>query len=394
MFALGVIAQELVESHVPPMGPGIVNDSDGFPFATISRPGSLFPGLVVDVDNTSRAHSIGQFTPPQALLPDWFMGVAEVFYNTTISMSGPGYTFDTTTAVATTLTNNNLTATHATNANNSGVKGVAPYTVGLYYYEITVGATHGNLDSIGIAAPGASYTQIANGSGPAVTVNLSTGAIGSSGKSLGPLLAGNIIGIATNVTGLKVYFRKGNGPWNGDLTADPLTGIGGIAIPTNNTWMPVVGFAGGGRQAGDNVTANFGASSYATAAPSGFVNWPTGVMLLLPNVLDADAFYTLSITTAGLPQTLAAGIVLDVDAFFAPIASGAFTLVLNVYVDNDVFQAPNFSSATSLAPSLFDDGATFFAPTVTAISAFDGTLALDGPIMPSTPPLTVILLEG
>ena len=313
----GIIAQ--VQLRLPAASPGVIVsaataiiDPDSFPLATISRPGALVAGLVLDTD-LFRVPSITVVTPPQILRPELFMGAAELIYSPEIAMSGPGYTFDSATASAVTLSNNNLTATHATNANNSGVRGVASYTVGKYYSEFTVGATHGNNDTVGIASPVATYTQVASGSGAAVTVNLNTGAIGTSGKSIGAVTTGTVIGVAANITGLLIWFRRGTGSWNGDPTADPLTGIGGVAIPSNTAWMPVVGFAGGGRQTGDNVTANFGASAYVGTQPSGFVNWPTGVMLLAPNVLDSDIFRAPA--TSNTTTVLNALRYVDLDAF-------------------------------------------------------------------------------
>jgi Flp pilus assembly protein CpaB len=50
-------------------------------------------------------------------------------------------------------------------------------------------------------------------------------------------------------------------------------------------------------------------------------------------------------------------------------------------------------SRDSMPPGAFTDADGFYAPTITQ-AGFDGTIALDGPIMPATPQPTVIFIEG
>lgn len=444
MRADGIVAQELL-GYPGHLNPGHFVDVDSVPSPLIARAGDLSPDLVIDPDNLSHIHRISNqpspnpplvidpdlfythiitaLSPVQMLLPDWFMGAAEAFYSPTIAMSGPGYTFDTATAVATTLTNANLTATHASNVNNSGVKGIAFYTAGRYYHEVTIGATHGNADGVGIAGPGATYTQVAGSSGAAIVITFSAGTIGTSGRSFGPIAVGDVIGIASDVAGLKIFFRKNGGSWNGDPTANPTTGVGGIAMPTNSSWAPAVVFAGGGRQAGDNVTANFGALTYGAAAPSGFVNWPTGVMLLAPNVPDADVFFTATIATTTTVLTAAHFIDLEVfvssagktQSFSAARAGRESVIAFNsrpggktqaiagvgvvafpvlgvaqvtqpssiprlqpgAYVDVDSFATASITRASGLSPSLFNDGDTLHAPIITYAQLVTAALVTD-----------------
>jgi hypothetical protein len=67
------------------------------------------------------------------------------------------------------------------------------------------------------------------------------------------------------------WMRKGSGNWNGDATANPATGVGGVIIQSGS-FDPAVGFASSS-SANGAYTADFGATAYANAAPSGFGNW-------------------------------------------------------------------------------------------------------------------------
>jgi hypothetical protein len=55
---------------------------------------------------------------------------------------------------------------------------------------------------------------------------------------------------------------------------NPDTGTGGVVIPAG-TIVPIVVFGGGGGVPNNVVTANFGASAFSGAVPSGFTSgWP------------------------------------------------------------------------------------------------------------------------
>jgi hypothetical protein len=62
-------------------------------------------------------------------------------------------------------------------------------------------------------------------------------------------------------------------------------------------------------------------------------------------------------------------------------------------LDTDVFLAPSIGITRVLTVGIVTDSDGFYAPAA-AQSGFDGTLVLDGPIMPSTPQPTVIFIEG
>jgi hypothetical protein len=66
-----------------------------------------------------------------------------------------------------------------------------------------------------------------------------------------------------------VWFRVNTGHWNNDPTADPVLGINGIQIGTSvdgGIWP-----AWSGAAAGDQATANFGATTFVNPPPTGFI---------------------------------------------------------------------------------------------------------------------------
>jgi hypothetical protein len=84
--------------------------------------------------------------------------------------------------------------------------------------------------------------------------------------------------------------------------------------------------------------------------------------------------------------------VIDPEPFFAPVI-GEGPRVPSFVVDTDLFYAPILSITQTLVPGVITDTDVFYAPNVST-AGFDGTLALDGPIMPATPQPTVIYIEG
>lgn len=181
--------------------------------------------------------------------------------------------FDPATATGVTLSNNNLTATHAGAIANSGVRVSVTKNTGKYYYEVKAGVIGG--DVAGFAAPGATYTQILGTGVGIIFVSLTNGNLncfGSFAGNIGGFLANDIAGLAIDIGAGLVWIRKNVGNWNGSGTASPATGIGGTSFTAGSTLAPVLAFnAGAGNE---THTANFGATAYANAAPSGFGNWP------------------------------------------------------------------------------------------------------------------------
>jgi hypothetical protein len=169
-----------------------------------------------------------------------------------------------------TLSGGNLTA--AGTAGWTGlVRTVAAKSAGKYYWEATftvgaqsqsgVGFTIGSLSvstqTFGNAGTGKSGTTIGTGT-------LVDGA--NVGVGIGTITSGSVVCLAVDLTAKLIWFRLGaGGNWNGSGTANPATGVGGISISNAGTAYPTICMGGA-----DTITANFGATAFTGAVPSGF----------------------------------------------------------------------------------------------------------------------------
>ena len=193
-------------------------------------------------------------------------------------------TWDAATVTAVTLSGGNLVATNTgTTSANQGAKVVSTSgkTSGKYYYEITITtkATGANC-GLGIGTTASTYTAIGTNATTGAVLYLSGGiwANGAnSGSSLASRSTGDVIGVAVDLANRKIWFRKVNGTptnWNGSGTADPATNVGGVTVPAG-TMIPFCVFGGTSGSTGNVLTANFGASAFTAAVPSGFTTgWP------------------------------------------------------------------------------------------------------------------------
>lgn len=256
----------------------------------ISTHGSLRPGLYTALDTLFAPTVAGART----LLPNLYT-TADVFYaptrRTTIAPSRvldgdtifvPSIagvimfaTFDGVQSQAT-LSNGNLTVTHSSTSTGGG-RSTFLKTTGKYFFEVTATSTAGINDAIGILTSTGTYSNIVvDGTNCTVVDRGNNGSIysdgGNTGKQLGTIISGNIICVAIDLDARLGWFRKSGGSWNGDATADPATGIGGVAIGAGS-FSPVIAFGGTGAASGNNMTANFGQSTYVYPAPAGFGNW-------------------------------------------------------------------------------------------------------------------------
>ena len=91
-------------------------------------------------------------------------------------------------------------------------------------------------------------------------------------------VSGDVIDMAVDITNRLIWFRKNGGNWNNSGTADPATGAGGV------TYAAITGAVFAAietRTAGMTVTANFGATAYGYAAPTGFSDWAAGFVMAI-----------------------------------------------------------------------------------------------------------------
>jgi SPRY domain len=190
----------------------------------------------------------------------------------------PFTTFDPATISNVTLSNGNLTTTHS-NTSAGGSRSALTKSAGKIYFEVTVIASHGAGDVLGIATSAVSYATIVAGN-PGnyyAIVYRQNGAIYTNGnnssKTISSLLAGDIVGVAVDLTASLIWFRKApSGNWNGLAigSENPATGVGGVALAAAQSYAPVATFGSVATQAGDAFTANFGGSAFSGAVPSGF----------------------------------------------------------------------------------------------------------------------------
>lgn len=196
---------------------------------------------------------------------------------------GPAVTytaFDNATVSNVTLSGGNLIATHPNINSNAGVRSSSLKTTGKFYFEVTVGqATVDNV--IGIITNTGTYANFVSGTTDGTMVRFSGGIIWATGtntgKALGNIVATNVVAVAVDIGARKMWLCKNSGNWNGEAIGlqDPANGIGGVAVFAGApSFAPCVGFAGLGTS-GDVMTANFGASAFVGAVPSGFTaGWP------------------------------------------------------------------------------------------------------------------------
>ncbi|MGK3999960.1 SPRY domain-containing protein [Sorangium sp. So ce1024] len=174
------------------------------------------------------------------------------------------------------LSNDGLTASSSGRVQIA--RAAASRVGGRWYYEVTVdNLVHGDFWAQNI---GASVEEVISTVGDTAymgalyntTGTLSSGGDGStrigvadSAVQEDPFATGDVIGVALDLDAGRVYFSK-NGAWLGGM--DPEAGTGGVEIlvvPGTGAYYPVLYLADG-----DVMTANFGASEFAHAAPEGF----------------------------------------------------------------------------------------------------------------------------
>jgi hypothetical protein len=160
-------------------------------------------------------------------------------------------------------------------------RSITSHSTGKYYVEFTLNSNFAaGADEFGITTSAASLDPTALG----FDANLSTGVfdnttswyINSSptGSSIN-CSVGNTTGIAIDAGAQLVWQRciVSGSPsnWNNSGTANPATGAGGVSISAiSGPYYAAVAMLGNQTS---QITGNFGALPYQSAAPSGFGNW-------------------------------------------------------------------------------------------------------------------------
>lgn len=219
------------------------------------------------------------------------------------AITGPAATWDPATVTAVTLSGGNLiTSNTGTTSADQGahVASTSGKTSGKYYFEgtLTAAAFAGNF-GIGVGTPTSTYTGMGQTGGATGAIMFyASGNIyansSNTGVSLGAIgAAGNVIGVAIDLDNRTAFFKKVSGTpgnWNGSGTANPATNTGGIPIPAG-TMVPFLTYGGTSGTSGIIHTANFGASTFTGAVPSGFA----------PGWMDVWSPFKLT-TTLSSPQ--------------------------------------------------------------------------------------------
>lgn len=177
-----------------------------------------------------------------------------------------------------TLSGGSLIAT-ASSATIGGVRATTSAAAGKVYYEAIMLVATGTDYGFGWANSTAALTSFIGNdkNGVACFPAFTAGAVffnninqnGGTGfiTSATGLLT---ICIAFDIGGKLFWARTGAGPWNNSFTADPGAGTGGISVATINTgpYFPVFG----SNSSGASAVANFGATDFGYAVPSGFTS--------------------------------------------------------------------------------------------------------------------------
>jgi hypothetical protein len=167
-----------------------------------------------------------------------------------------------------TLDNGNLRVLGNTTTNSGAFAGTIAANSGLYYWESTRVST-GNFAYVGATQPGITINNADN-------LNLSyrsngdTSNFGVVGTSLSTWNTdGDLIMIALDMTNGAIYYGK-NGTWlNSGVPTSGASKTGALYTWTAGayTFAPT----GGGYQAGNGISINFGQQPFAYTAPSGFL---------------------------------------------------------------------------------------------------------------------------
>jgi hypothetical protein len=192
-------------------------------------------------------------------------------------------TLDPATVTAVTLSGGNLVATNTgTTSADQGAKvaAVSGKTSGKYYFEVEMTAYGNGVNgSAGVGTTASTYTGMGNGGTTGDALFLSGGNVwsngGNTGTALGPSTPITKFGFTVDLDNRKFWARKGAaGNWNNSGAANPATNVGGITIPAG-TMVPFLTFGGSLGTANCVFTANFGASAFVGAVPSGITaGWP------------------------------------------------------------------------------------------------------------------------
>jgi hypothetical protein len=199
------------------------------------------------------------------------------------------------------LSNGSLTAAMSGATNYVKTFGLNSVTSGKYYFEIIVNFSSfacvglGNTSSTTSGILGAALNELGwqiNGSVSNNAVVIGTWLSYTSGQTLR---------IAFDLTLNSIWGAVGIGPWNNSINANPVTGIGGLPIPSGVFAVPVVPSVLLYQSTlPDHHVAYFSASNWSYTAPIGFNSMDKVSTLSWQNAGSAITGPPLSVPVTGL----------------------------------------------------------------------------------------------
>jgi hypothetical protein len=192
-----------------------------------------------------------------------------------------------------TLTGGNLIVTSAAGGTQS-VRAIDKQITGKFYWECTYTTAISGTTAAGGMALGAVFGgSIGTTGGPIGSFGLArAGTVFVDGVSaqtgFGTITSGTVVCIAFDCATRAVWFRLGAaGLWNLSASANPATGVGGIA--TSLGGGVAVCPAASLTALNDQITANFGGSAFTGAVPAGFTSGFTAGATIPNNALATQA---------------------------------------------------------------------------------------------------------
>ena len=202
------------------------------------------------------------------------------------------------------LSNGNLTAaTTSTNSADQGVRSTTSKSSGKFYFEVSFPgpAPFGADTGAGLTIASTILTSVGSSVANSIIAYGPTGNIYYNGSntsiSIGAAAIGDVAGFALDLANQRVWVRRNGGNWNNSGTANPAANVGGInisAVFTSNAAYAL--YCCNSNNASGPYTTNFGATTFAFAAPSGFSGWDP--LATPPVELAGDLAPVVSFTAA------------------------------------------------------------------------------------------------
>jgi hypothetical protein len=172
-----------------------------------------------------------------------------------------------------TLSNGDLTATQAATDAHRGVRATASAASGIKFYQTIPQNDPGTVPLVGISNAAMALTAFLGSTANGVGWD-NTGAVrlnNSTIETIDGWSNGSVLSLWFDLDTGEFWGRVDSGNWNGSATADPTTNTEGIDISglAAGPYFPAMSLFTNG----DSFTANFGATAYSPAPPSGSTNW-------------------------------------------------------------------------------------------------------------------------